>query len=511
MLLTQVIICISFLAYVVIGWFVSKKIKTTTQYLTMGRSAGTFYTTGTIVASYLASMAFISTFSTGYKNGMSSAIVQYGCIVTFMILAFVLGPRLYRAKVKTIPEFFKKRYGTERMGTVSAILLIIACTAFNISTMAASGVALGTPLGISSSAAIIISGIIVVVFSAMGGMWGVVVTDSMMFIIFFLAVGIGWPIAVTHAGSEPIASVVATINNVLPGAFKVTGYMPTWGSKYLLGQDGFVGWLVPVFLVSGTLGLGSAQTVSRVFIPKNEKTVAKSFILAQVLLCFFLMLLMSTAPFIKVVAPADLQPTQGYLWMIQEYFPTILKGFALAGIAAAGLSTSSTLLQQAGASITQDLYMKFAVKDKKKLDDKQILKISKWFMAGIGVIVILCSLYTPVADLMIFYSFIFAAGLFTCWIPAMLGGALSERVTEKAAFWSILISMIVYLVWWFIKNFVWHELPHQIYPAIILSTMVLIVMSRQSQPTLENRQAFWQMQTKKYKKAHNYTEIGAAE
>jgi len=499
-------IVLSFAVFIVVGYFVSRKVKNSEDYYVMGHQAGTLLTTGTIIASYCSSAFFTGIFAMSYNNGLGSGILNYGCLVTWIILMFVLGPRVSRMKVWTIPEILGKRYGTDRIRTLASVLLIFACATYLVSIFVACGIALGPPLGISTKAAIIISGIVVLIFSVSGGMWGVVVTDTMMMFLFLAAAFIGFPVALTHGGINNPMELVAVINEKLPGTFTASGYLPMFGNPIWSG-GGFVGFITMMIITSGGVGLTSSLTLSRVMICKNDKTVARSFMLAQILLIVLAFLIHTTAPFIKIVAPADVRGPSGYIWMLTQWVPPVITGVILAGIAAAGLSTASTLLQQTGSSVGNDIIAKFFMKnipaDQK---DKKILNVSRLVMGIVGVVMVLVCMIDVAGDFFVLYSWAFASGIFMCWLPAIVVGAVSKKVTEPAAFWSTLISLIVYLINW-VLTLVNPQVPHQIFITAPLCFIILFVVMRQRKPTEREVDGFWKMQSKQYKKTHGYTNV----
>ncbi|MCB7318230.1 sodium:solute symporter family protein [Lacrimispora sp. 210928-DFI.3.58] len=504
-LIAKIMIVVSFFLFMGVGVWVSKRVKNAEDYYVMGRQAPTFLVTGTIVASYLSTTAFTGIFASAYNLGMGPGILNYGCLLTWTLLIFVLGPRVYRLKALSIPEILSIRYGTHRIRTAASILMILACSTYLVSIFAGAGIALAGPLGVSKHFAIAISGIVVLFFSVTGGMWGVVVTDTMMMVLFVGAAILGFPIALTHAGTASPAELVQAINASLPGAFKAGGYMPMFGKPFW-SASGFVGFMGFMVLVSMSVGLTGAHCLSRTMICKNEKVVARSFIFAQLLVVLFLVLVYATAPFIKIAAPADMQGSQAYVWMVMEWFNPYLAGIILAGISAAGLSTASTLLQQAGSALGNDIYGQFFLSHLPAEErEKKVLSVSRGCMLVIGVLMLLISMVDMASDFFTLYSWAFASGIFVCWLPAIFIGSISKKVSEPAAYWSIIISLVLNIGYWLL-TLTNPILPHQIYVALPASFIVLFVGMSRAAPTKAAEEGFWRMQSRQYKKVHGYVE-----
>lgn len=509
-LASKIMLIVAFAVFMVVGTLMSRRVKNSEDYYVMGHQAGTLLTTGTVIASYCSSAFFTGIFAISWNNGQGVGMLQYGCLITWMILMFVLGPRISRMKAFTIPEIMEKRFGSSRIRTLSSVLLILASATYLVSIFVACGIAIGAPLGVSTKVAILISGIVVLVFAVSGGMWGVVVTDTMMMFLFLVAAFIGFPVALTHGGISNPAELVAAINQQFPGSFAASGYMSLTGAHWW-SQTGFLGFFGAMAVTSAGVGLTSSLTLSRTMICKSDKTVARSFMLAQILLIVLGFLIHTVAPFIKIAAPADTAGSSGYIWMLTNWVPPVITGVILAGISAAGLSTASTLLQQAGSSFANDIVDKFFLKAdglSSEQRERKVLHISRITMLVVGVVMILVSMVDVASDFFVLYSWAFSSGIFMCWLPAILIGSVSKRVTEKAAFWSILISLVVYLVCWGLTMVI-PDFPHQIFITTPLCFVILLVLMIKSKPNDREIRGFWLMQSKKYKKDHDYTEMEA--
>ena len=142
----------------------------------------------------------------------------------------------------------------------------------------------------------------------------------------------------------------------------------------------------------------------------------------------------------------NIEPTETIMiWASFNVMPKILGVFVLTGIMAAGLSSASTFLSVTGFSATNDVY------DFKFKSDKQQLWFSRWLMLAISFVVLIVAYYNPPAIRIIswFASTIIAAS----WGPVAFASVWSKKITEKGAFWGMLLGFLGMLGAQVIGNF----------------------------------------------------------
>ena len=123
-LTVTVIVVIYLLAMLFIGWYSSTKITSNTDFMVAGRRLGPFLMAGTLAATEIgggSSLGVVENGMSGY--GLSSAwyIITMG--FAFVILTF-LAPKFRAATVKTVPEYFRRRYG-KSAGLITAMAEVV--------------------------------------------------------------------------------------------------------------------------------------------------------------------------------------------------------------------------------------------------------------------------------------------------------------------------------------------------------------------------------------------------
>ena len=193
------IVAIYLLIMLFIGWYSSKKITSNTDFMVAGRRLGPFLMAGTLAATEIGGGSSLGVVQQGMQShGISSAwyIITMG--FAFVILTF-LAPKFRAATVKTVPEYFRRRYG-KSAGIITAIIMLLPLVGLTAGQFIASSVILSTMLGIRYQTAVIIVAVVVTVYSIMGGLWSVTLTDFIQVFLIVIGMIIAVPFALNMAG-----------------------------------------------------------------------------------------------------------------------------------------------------------------------------------------------------------------------------------------------------------------------------------------------------------------------
>lgn len=107
--------------------------------------------------------------------GLSAAWYVISMGLTFVVLTF-LAPKFREAEVKTVPEYFRRRYG-KTAGIFTSITMFLPLIGLTAGQFMASATILSVMLGIGWKTALVTVSIIVTLYAVMGGMWSVAITD----------------------------------------------------------------------------------------------------------------------------------------------------------------------------------------------------------------------------------------------------------------------------------------------------------------------------------------------
>jgi len=352
-----------------IGYALRKRgADTETGYLVAGRMIGPIVGGLSMAASYMSAAAFMGVAGMGYKFGLPFiftvvAMCGMGFIVAQILIAT---PLARRAKDFTVTDYLTERYGSQFIRVVTPIIVVILLATYGIPQLKASGMAVSKIVGISLPWAVIISALIFVVYVSIGGMWAVSITDAVQAAIMVVAmVFLGcWTFFVIGQPGELLTAAFA--NNKILGGFG-------------LPKISFIG--AGILWFFGVVGL--PHLVMRVFTARGEivarKTLLHSVIYFNIFYFFgvYLVAIVGSAKF-----PGLTRPDQCVLRVMELVHP-VMQGILTAGLIAAVMSTTDTLLITISAAISNDLYYRLINPQASQRKVVMVGKISVWVVGAV--------------------------------------------------------------------------------------------------------------------------------
>ena len=185
------VIVIGYLAFIFIkGVSKSTKIKDSDDYLVSGRNVGWFALFCTMGATVVGGGASIGAIGRTYEWGILMLLVSTGWYFHFIFSGMVVAPKFRKAELYTVAGYFGHRYD-ERSRFVVMILSLLFSVFIVAAQMAAFGSVIsalfpGMDTMLVMRFAIVIGGLMVVVYSTAGGLMAVISTDVYQFIILII-------------------------------------------------------------------------------------------------------------------------------------------------------------------------------------------------------------------------------------------------------------------------------------------------------------------------------------
>ncbi|MBP5979624.1 MAG: sodium:solute symporter family protein [Halomonas sp.] len=466
-------ILLSFVGYFVIGHLAGRRVKGLDDYLVAGRNASTFFILGTLVASYLSTSAFLGETGFAYQGYpfvmlIFAAISTSGCLLG----ALVFGRYLRRSEARTVPEFFGKRFASRRVQVIAGLTTIIGLGAYLLGVMQGAGIMFAELTGMPYWVGLVLVWATYTGFILYSGSPGVMLTDTIMFVIFSLAALGGSLYVIQDLGgfsgvvegllAQADKLDIALWHGVLEGpdaAFSTPGEALTWG--------------LTLGLVWAAVLAASPWQSSRYLMARNEHVVMRSAMLTAVALAIFYALMMMTGAAINLYDP-QLDPERSMIWLALNVLPTWLGVVILTGVFAAGLSSCSTFLSIIGFSLSNDILPA-------SLDDKSAMRKSRIAVLTAGLIALLMALFQPPAVMSVVW---FAATLFaSSWGPVALMSIWSKRITAAGASWGLAVGFVGNVALSMMIQAEWLSLPVYLHPVLMSTLMALVAIVLASRVT----------------------------
>lgn len=243
-----------------IGFWASRKIHDTRDYIVAGGGLGWWLSIGTIFATWFGAETCMGSSAAAYEKGLLGVIADPFGAGLCLILAGFFFVRFFRRKgFTTVVDFFQYRYG-RRAASVFGVLYVPVYLGWIGGQLLAFGIILHSLTGIPQSAAVAAATAVVLLYTYWGGMWADAVTDVVQMFFILLGLLILFPALVSDLG----------------GWHAATAQIPAEFFHFYPREGSALAWLgyLQAWMIVGVGSLPAQDLFQRLMSPKNE-TVAK--------------------------------------------------------------------------------------------------------------------------------------------------------------------------------------------------------------------------------------------
>src|SRR5216110_3600041 len=356
-LATPDIIIIAFYFAVVfgIGFYFSRRERTSEEYFLAGRDVGWFFIGASLFVSNISTEHFIGLSGTGASSGLAVGHFEWLACLILLILGWVFVPFYLRSNVFTMPEFLERRFNRQSAVYLAGMSIIAYIfTKISVQLYAAS-VVLERVAGWSLWKTAVILVIATGVYTIAGGLAAVIYTDTVQTLIL-----IAGALALTIIGLHRVGGLEHLRTMVPPGYFHMI--KPASDSNFP--------W-TGIFFGAPILGIWYWCTdqviVQRVLSAKDEGHARAGTIFAGFLkiLPVFMLVLPGLIAFALYRDMFQLGPNGqvlngdiAYPTLIINLLPTGLVGVMIAALLAALMGAMSSVFNSASTLVTLDFYKK---------------------------------------------------------------------------------------------------------------------------------------------------------
>ena len=414
------IIIVYMLIMLGIGVYSKTKVKDSTDYHLAGRRLGPIMVAGTLAATEIGGGSSVGVASKAYGEwGLSAGWYVVSAGIGIILVSFI-APYMRRAMATTVPEIIGRKYGTGSY-VITSFLSIVSLVALTAVQITATATIINVLTGFSMTGSILISGATVMLYTWLGGMWSVTLTDFVQFFLIVFGFAIAVPFALSAAGGYD--TVLANLPPEQLGFTKV-------------GWSTIIGLIILYFMTFST----GQEAVQRYYSAKNEKTAVIGSLLCGVLMSLYAFI-PAVLGLIALATFPEIQANNALATVSVELLPPVVAGLLLSGVISATLSSASGDMLGAATVYVKDIHQKFI---NKQITDQQELKISKQIVLVSGVLAIMISLFSQqIIPLLVFAFTVRSTGPFAAYII----GLIYERVSKNAGIWSIVLGTLTGFGW----------------------------------------------------------------
>ena len=424
---------LSVAVYLGTGWYAGRRVRDLDDYFVAGRKAPTLLILGTLIASFMSTNGFIGEAGMSYSGHGPLIIIMTGVnCLGYIVGALFFGRYLRRSKALTVPAFFGARFNSRRVQGLAGASIVVGLSGYLLAVTWGVALVITQITGIAEPLAIVLVWLSYTLFTLYSGSKGVILTDTLMFLLF-TSVAVIALVFIIDANGGWLASIKGL------ATFEPKPDLLAWhgmvgeGSNWQTPGEALI-WALILGVAWGIVVAVSPWQSSRYLMARSEHVVIRAGCGAAIIMLLLYLVTTFCAIVINLNNPA-IEPAESVIiWAAMNQLPTAVGALLVCGILAAGLSSASTFLSLVGFSVSNDIL---------KLPEggARQLRVTRWTMLLIGLVVITLALSLP-SD--IFWITYFAGPLFaSSWGAVAFMSIWSRRITEAGAFWGMTAGFAV--------------------------------------------------------------------
>ena len=373
--------------------------------------------------SFFSAGTFVVWGSIAYELGWVAITIQMTMCLAGFVVAFVIAPKWRKTNVLTAAEFVRKRLGEKVQKFYTYIILILSLAytgAFLYPVAKIVNVSTDWPI----NACIIGLGLLILLYTVVGGLWAVIVTDVLQFVILTAAI-----LLVVILALKQVGGIEGFLSSLPREAWKVTSEEYSW-------------WFIVAFAIYNVIFIGGNWAyVQRYTSVKNSNDAKKVGLTFGWLYLISPIIWMLPPMIYKIINPdlSGLESEGAYMLICKQVLPVGMLGLMLGGMVFATASSVNTTLNLAASVITNDLFLVF----KPKADLKQIMNVAKLSTLLFGIGTIIVALMVPyvggIVNVVLSIGAVTGCSLYGPPIWAMF----SKRHSGKSILLITIISLII--------------------------------------------------------------------
>ena len=485
---SKICILISIVVYlagvITIGIRYSRKNKTTDDFYLGGRKLGPFVTAMSAEASDMSSWLLMGLPGVAYATGLADAAwTAIGLAIGTYLNWLIVAKRIRRYSVvagnaTTIPAFFSNRFHDKKkiLSVIAALVIIIFFVPYTASGFAACGKLFASLFGVDYTTAMLISAVVIVAYTTLGGFLAASTSDFMQSIVMSIAIVVVLGYGTVMAGG---------FGSVAENAQSMAGYISlTHLHDAATGSASSYGVLTICSTLAWGLGyFGMPHILLRFMAIEDEKKLKLSRRIGSIWVGIAMAVAVSIGIIGNAMSKAGVIENLGdpetiiisiaNLLSKHGIFAALIAGVIMAGILAATMSTADSQLLAASSSASQNIVKEVMFK---KMSEKTAMVIARITVVVIAIIGIVIA-RDPESSVFQIVSFAWA-GFGAAFGPVVLFALFWKRMNLYGALAGMLSGGVMVFVWKFLVRPLggaWNI--YELLPSFIVAAVMIVVVS----------------------------------
>ncbi len=418
-------------------------------------------------------------FESGYAALIYSVVPWFAGAV---LLAFI-SDRLYQNDILTIPEFFRKRFGSKTLQVLFAVIMIVVYVFYLVIQIRGFGLVASTLFNIPYVFAILLI-YLFILYSTFGGYHTVAKTDAFNLIALSVGLVMVFMVIVPRAGG--IVAIHQKAAQISGYAYPAMPYATDRGDLLrLFGKGKFAPLMSATMFFGWGLGLAAnPQYAIRMISAKDQKTAKRTVLCSMVYLALLYFALLQIGLGMRVMFPSigAVTETDGiFVHVINNLLYGPWSGFFLFSIIGACISTANSELLLIASSFSYDIV---GTLRRKPLGESALLSLSRVSIFIGGTVSLLLSIHPP-ASLLTYGGDLW--GVFgVTMFPTLYGSLLYPRTTRQGV-WAGLISGLLCLGLFYPPYLAGVFAFHPAFPGTVVAALSFLTVSHLTYDYQEHR------------------------
>ena len=421
-----------------VGMLFSRKGNNIKTFFAGGESVPWFIGGLSLFMSFFSAGTFVAWGSIAYKYGWVAITIQWTMCIGALVTGFWFAPRWKKTGALTAAEFIRQRLGL-KVQKVYIFIFTLVNIFIKGSVLYPVSKLVSTSLHLPLVQTTIGLGLLMISYTAAGGLWAVMVTDILQFVVLTASVFILLPLSFDKVGG------VEGFSNAVPDGF-----------FNLLNGEYTLGFIIAFTLYHISFIAGNWTFVQRYTSVNSPNSARKvSFLFAGLYLVSPIVWMLPPMIY-KGINPSlqGLDVENAYLYMCQLVLPAGLLGLMLTGMYFSTSASANTALNVVSAVFTNDVYKGIINPNATEQQLMRVARLSSWFF---GILMIIIALLIPYAggivEVILSIGAVTGGPLLVPSLWALFSKKISGKSTLIITLFTLFVNLLFKILIPFLSNF----------------------------------------------------------
>lgn len=406
------------------------------EYFIGSRSMGGLVLAMSIITAYTSASSFVGGPGIAYKVGLGWILLSMIQVPTAFLTLGLLGKRFAlvarRTNAVTITDFLRFRYRSDAVVLLSSAAILVFFMASMLAQFIGGARLFETITGYSYETGLVLFGITVILYTAIGGFRAVVLTDLVQGFMMLVA-SAAILFAVTRAGGG-VTNIMKTLYAIDPALI----------TPYGAGNSIPLPFVLSFWLLVGFGILGLPQTTQKCLGFKDGASLHRAMIIGTLAVGFPMLAMHLAGAMGRAVIPGIEIGDLAISTLTVKLLPPFWAGVFIAGPLAAIMSTIDSMLIICSATIVKDIYFHYVAKgDTQRVTPVVIKRMSFSVTAVVGTLVFIAALKPPA--LLVWINLFAFGGLEAVFFAPIVFGLYCKRANATGAVASMLVGCTAFM------------------------------------------------------------------